>query len=292
LHLSYLAIPFMMDIPTVADFLASKDVIYDDDHNSNCATVARIGKYVMKYNGRTRVAEADALRYLAANTNVPVPNCYGSGDLPNSHKKYVIMDFIEGVTLEKLWPDLSAADKDEIVRQLHKHVTEYRNLPPPNYLGAVVKGPLPHAFFRMLNGEDPTFAGPFRDAQHFKDALVARIGLLTYGTPGLGEVMGMQIEETLGDFRTVFTHADLARKNIIVNKQGSNEDATGVFKVTIIDWELSGWYPEWWEWAQSPFWFSLANDGWQSVVPKIVPVYANEFWCWRMLWDWIDGING
>ncbi|SMQ51127.1 unnamed protein product [Zymoseptoria tritici ST99CH_3D7] len=129
-----------MDVPTVAELLASNDVIYDDDHGGRCATVARIGKYVMKYNGRTRVEEADSLRYLAANTNLPVPKCYGSGILPNSTGKYVIMDFIEGDTLEKLWPDLATMDKDQIVRQLRDQVSEYRNYRPRTISGPSSKG--------------------------------------------------------------------------------------------------------------------------------------------------------
>ncbi|SMR53032.1 unnamed protein product [Zymoseptoria tritici ST99CH_1E4] len=221
-----------MDVPTVAELLASNDVIYDDDHGGRCATVARIGKYVMKYNGRTRVEEADSLRYLAANTNLPVPKCYGSGD-----------------TLEKLWPDLATMDKDQVVRQLRDQVSEYRNLPPPDYLGAVVKGPLGQAFFDMLN-EDPALGAPFRNAEHFKDVLAIRLGNLKEQliSPKFVEIMRLQMDEALGDFRTVFTHADLSAKNVMVHKQGTNDDGSGVFKVSIIDWEIAGWYPEWWEW--------------------------------------------
>ncbi|SMY24772.1 unnamed protein product [Zymoseptoria tritici ST99CH_1A5] len=207
-----------MDVPTVAELLASNDVIYDDDHGGRCATVARIGKYVMKHNGRTRVEEADSLRYLAANTNLPVPKCYGSGILPNSTGKYVIMDFIEGDTLEKLWPDLATMDKDQIVRQ--------------------------------LRDQDPALGGPFRNAEHFKDVLAIRLGNLNEQliSPKFVEIMRLQMDEALGDFRTVFTHADLSAKNVMVHKQGTNDDGSGVFKVSIIDWEIAGWYPEWWEW--------------------------------------------
>lgn len=42
--------------------------------------------------------------------------------------------------------------------------------------------------------------------------------------------------------RTVFTHADIAPRNIMIDEQN---------KVTgILDWEYAGWYPDYWEYAQ------------------------------------------
>jgi thiamine kinase-like enzyme len=42
----------------------------------------------------------------------------------------------------------------------------------------------------------------------------------------------------------VFTHSDLRPDNIILESSGSD----GTWKVVgIVDWESSGWYPEYWE---------------------------------------------
>jgi hypothetical protein len=282
-----------MDVPTVADFLASKDVIYDNDHDQRSATVVRVGKYVMKYNNRTRIEEADNLKYLAANTDLPVPKCYGAGVLPGiTNQTYIIMDYVEGDVLEKLWPTLSLEDKAEITRQLRDQVATYRKLPPPDYLGSVNGERLAYRFFRVVDG-DPAHGGPFRDATHFKDVLALRIlhGFRKTMIENLAKILRMQMDEALGDFRTVFTHADLQAKNVIVKREGVNEDGSGIFTVTIIDWELAGWYPEWWEWCQSPMWSVPKTDptAWEWEVPKIVPVYAKEFWCWRQAWLWVDG---
>lgn len=94
-------------------------------------------------------------------------------------------------------------------------------------------------------------------------------------------LLTMQMNKVLKDYRTVFTHTDLQPKNIMVQKQGRNEDGSGVFKVTIIDWEDSGWYPEWWEWCQASFWFTRMQDDFPLEVPKIMPVYPVEFFCWE-----------
>lgn len=41
---------------------------------------------------------------------------------------------------------------------------------------------------------------------------------------------------------SVFTHADIAPRNIMVDEQNV---ITG-----ILDWEFAGWYPDYWEHAQ------------------------------------------
>lgn len=48
----------------------------------------------------------------------------------------------------------------------------------------------------------------------------------------------------------VLTHADLSPRNIIVN---------GDQVVGIIDWEMSGFYPEYWEYAKAMY-----HPNWQS----------------------------
>lgn len=42
----------------------------------------------------------------------------------------------------------------------------------------------------------------------------------------------------------MFTHGDLQAKNILVSRVGTRDDGRGEFNIKIIDWENSGWYPE------------------------------------------------
>ncbi len=48
-----------------------------------------------------------------------------------------------------------------------------------------------------------------------------------------------------GDYAAKFTHSDLVTKNIMVD-----DDA---HVVGIVDWEFSGWYPEYWEYTKAFF---------------------------------------
>lgn len=63
-----------------------------------------------------------------------------------------------------------------------------------------------------------------------------------------------------------FTHADLHLRNIMV-RDGS---ITG-----IIDWEFSGWYPEYWEFAKALYVWRWQND-WVDYLPKALEPYYHE----------------
>ncbi|KAB8211171.1 hypothetical protein BDV34DRAFT_185276 [Aspergillus parasiticus] len=60
------------------------------------------------------------------------------------------------------------------------------------------------------------------------------------------QLLQRMVDATLHGHRTVFTHGDLQPKNIMVERTGSYEDGCPAFKTTLIDWEVAGWYPEYW----------------------------------------------
>lgn len=64
-----------------------------------------------------------------------------------------------------------------------------------------------------------------------------------------------------------FTHADLRPQNIMV-RGGS---ITG-----ILDWELSGWYPEYWEFAKALYVWRWQND-WVDYLTRALEPYYNEY---------------
>ncbi len=66
--------------------------------------------------------------------------------------------------------------------------------------------------------------------------------------------------------KIVFTHADLRPANIIV-KNGHI--------VGIIDWEMAGWYPEYWEFAKAFYIWRWQND-WGTRLHEIMKPYYCE----------------
>jgi len=68
-----------------------------------------------------------------------------------------------------------------------------------------------------------------------------------------------------------FTHGDLTDVNIMVE----NGSLTG-----IIDWERSGYFPVWWEYASTSISNSKDDREWKAILRKYMPDYsaAREFW--------------
>lgn len=65
----------------------------------------------------------------------------------------------------------------------------------------------------------------------------------------------------------VFTHGDLRPDNIIV-KNG---------RVTaIIDWEMAGWYPEYWEFAKALHLEVFADDWVSHLLDVLTPYYCEQ----------------
>jgi aminoglycoside phosphotransferase (APT) family kinase protein len=89
----------------------------------------------------------------------------------------------------------------------------------------------------------------------------------------------------------VFTHGDLKKSNIMVQKDPSHADA---YTVTgVIDWEESGFYPEYYECTTLSNGQSIDHDDdWYLYAPdSISPLRFPERWLvdrlWgNLLWSW------
>jgi hypothetical protein len=85
------------------------------------------GTKVTKFHRiRTRPTEAEAMRFVAEHTTIPVPRVYDVGD------NHLTMEFIEGESLEKSWAKLSPDDQALVVRQLRDYVGQLRAIKSPD----------------------------------------------------------------------------------------------------------------------------------------------------------------
>ncbi|KAI0028428.1 kinase-like domain-containing protein [Vararia minispora EC-137] len=164
------------------------------------------------------------MEYIAASTTIPVPRVR---ELFQDSRGFVniVMDYVDGKELEAIWDGLQSADRLAILHQLRDYIDQLRRLPPPR----------PGAVEAVDGSEcrDPRLGsapfGPFRTIANFQTFLGRDCALL---------------RSTSQSHRTVFTHGDLAPRNVLVK---------GTRIVAIVDWETSGWYPEYWEYTQAFF---------------------------------------
>jgi hypothetical protein len=281
-------IPTPAEIEACTDFIVNND---DEDRHNRNLKIVKIGNYAIKYGGRTKLLEAENLLFLAENCTARVPKCYGYGHLPESKKPYIIMNFIEGATAEVLYPTLDKVDQAEIVRQIAEQVAIWRSMPDPGYIGSIGKRPLEDWFWREqpLNSRpsDRFHRGPFENHHEFADCIILHTNARSDPevreriAPGV-KLWNFCLHEALKDSRTTWSHCDLMPKNIMVNKEGTNEDGSGIWTVTVIDWENGGWYPEWWEWADHENFQGRPLKWWCEIMPAIIPVYAKEMFMWRV----------
>jgi len=243
---------------------------------------------VVKWGNHASLIEAKNMLYVAGRTSIPVPKLYAAyaygpldrdlGDYGSVYDVYIFMEFIEGEDLRKSWGKYSAAEKQTILMDLKKHMIELRSLPPANYIGSVDEGPVTdlmlewstsarglslHAYAKT-DGEFLTrYLGPFKSIEDFNARIVETFIARSKAQAG-PYIRGMLNTHKHG---IVFTHGDLRPDNIIV-KDGR--------VAAIIDWELSGWYPEYWEFAKAFYIEAFADDWGSHLLGVLTPYYCEQ----------------
>ncbi|RFU34397.1 hypothetical protein B7463_g1910, partial [Scytalidium lignicola] len=232
-------------------------------------TVFRISRgRVIK--GPCQLAELEAMKYVSQNTSIPVPNVYSTYTYLG--KLYIEMDYIKGETLEEAWVGghLSQDEKKSVVKELAGFIVQLRNLMPPKeelVASADLHRPLDYRV-----GTTPF--GPFDNHRDFHSFLRGHIAL-----DNCTQVYGDQVTTCHSrQYRSVFSHSDLAQRNIIV-RNGKI--------AAIVDWAFAGWYPEYWEYTKAHYGLLNIPD-WYSEFKDSVTRYDDELTAERALWEQFD----
>ena len=143
-------------------------------------------------------------------------------------------------------------------------LSNIRSLIPPDYLGGINESRFVDGIF-WTKPLDPAICGPFKNEVALNEGMICRIGQLT-DEPHTVLIRSM-VCQILTDHCTVFTHGDIQPKNIMVERINKVDDGNARFKVTLIDFELSGWYPEYWEYATAVF-AARWQPQWHELMQK------------------------
>lgn len=130
--------------------------------------------------------------------------------------------------------------------------------------------------------------GPFLDVKAFHDWIFAAA---TRQLPDKdGAIKGLDNPDLCRDLlpddaKVYFTHADLTLRNIMVSGPPGSCRVAG-----IIDWEQSGWYPEYWEFCKMHFGVARGHewerDDWPS---KILEANEEADWAFSTYCQWRNG---
>lgn len=239
---------------------------------------------VLKFTTRPPQYEVQNMRFVARNTSIPVPIVYDFISFPAPKGYYIsesqpaplhgiiVMSFIEGerlsgwiqnrtdwppefeVQIARLMagnfrgdefnqcrkildgcePSLRLSDSQKLLEDLRNAIRELRSLPPPSSgpISGLNGGPL-----IWSHASDPQLIEPFENIDAFHEMLLSRVGRKWR----LPKIRRLAEPVHAKQHRICFTHADLHQGNILVR----DGQLAG-----IIDWEFSGWYPEYWEWIR------------------------------------------
>jgi aminoglycoside phosphotransferase len=207
--------------------------------------VVKVGRGVDRFRDEVALME-----FVKQSTSIPIPEVFGFHHNEDD-ECFIFMSYVEGCTLESSWPSLGLEDRKTIESQLAGYIAELRSLPCPN---PVALGSLATHFCRDSRRME-RICQSISSERQFNEFL----GKFTFRRDS---EFARMLQSCLKDnHRIVLTHGDLQPRNIFV--QGDR--VTG-----IIDWELGGWYPEYWEY-----------------VKGAVPVKGCEGW-----WQHLDCITG
>ncbi|GAB0139162.1 hypothetical protein EsDP_00007375 [Epichloe bromicola] len=221
----------------------------------NRRVVLHSDKTVVKSGKRVVPGEAEALK-VAVRVGVPAPRVHNVHTTSDGQTR-ISMDYIQGQPLDKLWPDMSVDQKKSIARQLREVVEKMRSVPPPPHIIGACDGTEIRDTRQYFTYHSP----PCHDEKSFNDFLLAA---LYEHTPSLVRAAFSRRLRT--HHRVVFSHCDLTPRNILVQD--------GKIK-GLVDWEDSGWYPEYWEFVK--FFQRPADKDWKQYAEDIFPeLYHDE----------------
>lgn len=199
-------------------------------------------KTVVKLCDPTRLAEAEALRFIRSKTSLPVPEVYNAYVDESTDRGVIVMEYIEGDVLQDVIDEMDDDRREKIALELQKFMTELRSF-EGDLIGSVDGSPC----------EDPVFCaelggfGPYKTEHDFNEGLIRAMNL-SQTNSWVDHVT--KLVRAMPSHKIVLTHGDLSPRNIIVK----DDKIAG-----IIDWEMAGFYPEYWEYIKAMY-----HPNWQS----------------------------
>lgn len=164
---------------------------------------------------------------------------------------YCIMDRIPGATLDVRWPELGWFMSLRLAFQLRGMVRRLRSA-TATLSGSLAGGECGSYFFEDSSGLPP------RSSCHHVNAFLnfwANFVTIRHEirkTPGEHAICPKQVFSDCRPF--VFTHHDLAPRNIILDHEG---------RLCLIDWDCAGFYPECFEYAGM---YNFISRGWTKLA--------------------------
>jgi len=218
---------------------------------------------VVKFGPDVEEAEAILMEYVDGRCpRVRAPKLLGM--LTDTRLAYIFMSFVEGETLEAVWTGLSPRQKGHLRDQLDVMLTDLHQQRPPEgaLLGTLAP---PHVCKDARRW--------IRKAENIENEAAFNLFLIRDPLPNIASTYLQWLRSRMrDDHRIVLSHGDLHPTNILVQVEGESVCISG-----LIDWEMGGWYPEYWD-ALKALNIRATNDesDWWLYMPKQLDGFTAE----------------
>ncbi|KAK8097719.1 uncharacterized protein PG998_013205 [Apiospora kogelbergensis] len=200
------------------------------------------GKTVVKTGACTREAQGNTMKFVRQHTSIPVPEVYN-----------VLLVYRHGICGgNPTGPCVGdTGQRGERIRDeaTRTYFDELRSI-KGSFIGAVDGSACDDQFFCA----SPWSYGPYRTEEKFNEGLCQAWSKDREDEEAFTLLLCQMQRTTMHGHDIVMTHNDFAPRNILVR---------GSTVVAILDWEYSGFYPEYWEYCKS-----LWRPGWDSAWIK------------------------
>ncbi|KAL1587945.1 hypothetical protein WHR41_03368 [Cladosporium halotolerans] len=278
------ALPFenydIPPLPSAADIRECTDVLKE---RSTAKVVAVNDNIIVKYGGGVRAWEGQALIYLEREVpDVPAPRLYAM--YYESKQLFLVMQRVPGVQLESVWSSLTNFEKASITTRLQSVFQAMRTAecPWPNFIGSLDGSGVHHYLFYDQKGSG-SHLGPFTSEAAFAEGLVSNFRALieeNHRPDYKARFYEKHLPEMLRGHRSTLTHGDVQRRNILVTESDSGADDQGnrSFDIALVDWEMAGWLPDWWEFFSASSLFDMISwdEDWCWLTEEFLQVRAPE----------------
>lgn len=216
------------------------------------AVVRILPNIVVKINKSNDKTEVHVLHHIHKHSHqIPAPQPLGM--IMIGKWSYTFLSFIQGISLDRIWADLTTDKKCYVREQLNHIFTELRRLPWPSSEGYLGGGMPPmckggHRFKK-------TSSSLIASEAEFNDFLLDDSWL----EPARADYIRRSLPI---DHQIVMTHGDSCPPNILVE----SEDILHI--AGIVDWETGGAYPEYWEYVNAFKSLFDSQSDWCLYLPE------------------------
>ena len=215
--------------------------------------------------------EAEAMRFIRARTNIPLPDVLDTWAI-NEDYAYLVMERVEGVPLRDVFQKLSTAQKRTIAHELKAFVDQMRAVVPQSHnYGTTGIASVKGGTFREDRFDDE-YMGPFEDERAYHDWRVSVVQAISTRHQPTMERLKIIRKELQDDHDIVFTHGDLNPGNVLIKVLGDGD----VHIVAVLDWEMAGWRPAYWEYVKCMHCMGGSDTEWGEFVGMVLQKYEKE----------------